>query len=199
MQVETKKPYHHGDLRDALLLAAEQTLADLPLEQVSLREIARRAGVSHAAPKHHFSSLGQLLGEVAARGFDRFVAELDAAANRASDQSPNSRMLAMARAYLRFAIANPAVYGLMFGKRENIVDTTPHLSNANFAAWMQLEQQVAAIVGPQRAKYAAVTVWSMVHGMAMLRLDRKLPPHIDPDIALETVTRTLLAGLEADA
>ena len=199
MQVEIRKPYHHGDLRDALLVAAEQALAELPLEDISLREIARRAGVSHAAPKHHFSSLGQLLGEVAARGYERFVAELDEAAGRVSDQSPRARMLAMARAYLRFALSNRAVYGLMFGKRDNVVDTTPHLSNAMFAAWTQLEEAVSALVGPQRAKYAAVTVWSMVHGMAMLRIDHKVPPHIDPDIALETVTRTLLAGLEADA
>ena len=199
MQVAVKKPYHHGDLRDALLSAAEQALADLPLEQISLREIARRAGVSHAAPKHHFSSLGQLLGEVAARGFERFVAELDVAAGRVADQSPAARMLAMARAYLRFAAANPAVYGLMFGKREDVVDRTPHLSNAMFAAWAQLEGQVAGVVGPQRSKYAAVTVWSTVHGLAMLRLEHKLPPHIDPDVALESVTRTLIAGLEADA
>jgi AcrR family transcriptional regulator len=199
MKVEVKKPYHHGDLRDALLSAAEQALAQLPLEQLSLREIARRAGVSHAAPKHHFASLGQLLGEVAARGFERFVADLDLAAGRVAEQTPAARMLAMARAYLRFASANPAIYGLMFGKRDDIVDTTPHLSNAMFAAWAQLEAQAAEIVGPQRSKYAAATVWSTVHGLAMLRLDRKLPPHIDPDVALESVTRTLVAGLEADA
>ena len=107
------KPYHHGDLRDALLTAGEGALADLPLAEVSLREIARRAGVSHAAPKHHFGTLGELLGEFAARGFDQFVQTLATAADQASEQTPADRMHAMMRAYLRFADAQPAVYGLM--------------------------------------------------------------------------------------
>ncbi len=199
MGVTAKSPYHHGDLRDALLAAAEAALAELPLQQVTLREIARRANVSHAAPKHHFSSLGQLLGEMAARGFEKFVASLDEAADRASDQSPDARLAAMVRAYLRFAAENKAVYGLMFGKREHAVETTPHLAVAMLAAWTQLEEQVAAVVGAGRATYGAVSVWSTVHGLAMLRLERKLPPHVNPDMAIETVTRNLLAGLRAES
>lgn len=199
MNEPAKTAYHHGDLRDSLLTAAEQALAELPLQQVSLREIARRAGVSHAAPKHHFSSLGQLLGEVAARGYDRFVESLGQAADRATDQTPNARLTAMARAYLRFAVDNPAVYGLMFGKREHVVETTPHLATAMLAAWTQLENQVADLIGPARAPYGAVTVWASVHGLAMLRLDRKLPPHVSPDIAIESLTQSLLAGLQSEA
>ena len=64
-----QRPYHHGDLREQLLLAGEQALLEIPIDDVSLREIARRAGVSHAAPKHHFASMADLLGEIAARGF----------------------------------------------------------------------------------------------------------------------------------
>jgi AcrR family transcriptional regulator len=199
MAAVEKSPYHHGDLREALLTAAEQALAELPLQSLTLREIARRAGVSHAAPKHHFSSLGQLLGEVAARGFDKFVLTLKDAADRASEQTPDTRLTAMVRAYLRFASENQAVYGLMFGKREHAVETTPHLATAMLSAWTQLEDHVAAVVGPPRAVYGAVTVWSTVHGLAMLRLERKLPPHVSPDSAIETVTRNLLAGLRADA
>jgi AcrR family transcriptional regulator len=198
MNEPAKTAYHHGDLRDSLLTAAEQALAELPLQQVSLREIARRAGVSHAAPKHHFASLGQLLGEVAARGYDRFVESLAQAADRATDQSPNARLTAMARAYLRFAVDNPAVYGLMFGKREHVVETTPHLATSMLAAWTQLENQVADLIGPARAPYGAVTVWANVHGLAMLRLERKLPPHVSPDIAIESMTQSLLAGLQAE-
>jgi AcrR family transcriptional regulator len=111
MSSDDKKPYHHGDLREALLAATESALAELSLDNVTLREIARRAGVSHAAPKHHFGTLGQLLGAVTARGFTRFVADLDQAANRGADQSPNSRLRAMARAYLAFASRHPAIYG----------------------------------------------------------------------------------------
>ena len=110
---ENPKPYHHGDLREQLLRAGEQALAEMPVEQVSLREIARRAGVSHAAPKHHFASMGELLGEIAARGFVKFVASLDEAAKNSTTQTAEQRLLAMGWAYLRFAEANPAIYALM--------------------------------------------------------------------------------------
>jgi len=194
MSADEKRPYHHGDLREALLAAAEAALAELPLEEVSLREIARRADVSHAAPKHHFSSLGNLLGEVAALGFERFVAALAEAADRGPDQSPPARLQAMARAYLRFSASNPAVYGLMFGKKEQ-VERTPHLVMAMMAAWEQLETQVAAIVGSQRAVYGATLVWSTVHGLSTLKLDGRLPPHIDPQAAIEAVTLLLMVAL----
>ena len=120
MPAGAPKSYHHGDLREALLNAAEEALSELPLEAVSLREIARRAGVSHAAPKHHFASVGELYGELAGRGFERFVAALDEAASRSFDQSPAKRLQAMARAYVRFAEANRATYGLMFGRRAGV-------------------------------------------------------------------------------
>lgn len=194
----SSKPYHHGALRDALLHAGAAALADLPLADVSLREIARRAGVSHAAPKHHFGTLGELLGEIAARGFDQFVETLAAAANQSPAQTPAERMHAMMRAYLRFAEAQPAVYGLMFG-RANACAMTPHLVAAQMVAWEQLEDAVAAIVGPQRAVTGAALVWSTVHGLASLRLDRRLPPHIDPHQAIEQVGRLVIAGLRSDA
>jgi AcrR family transcriptional regulator len=193
-----KKPYHHGELREALLAAGESALAEMSIENVSLREIARRAGVSHAAPKHHFATLGELLAEIAARGFETFVSALEGAAARASDQSPSARLKAMSRAYLRFAADHPAVYGLMFGKREQCA-TTPHLAQASIAAWSQLEQEVRNIVGPGRASDGALLVWSTVHGLAMLRLDRKLPPNLDPSAALENVNRIMIAGLQADS
>lgn len=195
--LHTKKPYHHGDLREALLIAGESALEELAADQVSLREIARRAGVSHAAPKHHFGSLGALLGDVAARGFEQFVEALQTAADATSDQTPHARLLAMCRAYLRFATAHPGIYGLMFGKRD-ICETTPRLATAMLSAWTQLEGAVAAVVGPGRAIHGAVLVWSSVHGMAMLKLDRRLPPNIDPDASLEYGLRMLIAGLQTE-
>jgi AcrR family transcriptional regulator len=197
MTVE-KQPYHHGDLREALLRAATAALNEMPVEEVSLREIARRAGVSHAAPKHHFSSLGQLMAEVVAGGFEQFHEDLQVAANRDADQSPRSRLMAMGRAYLRFAADNPAVYSLMFGKRDNVVTTTPRLATGMLASWGLLEVQVADFIGVSRAHYGAVTVWSAVHGLAMLRLERKLPPHVEPEVALEALLRTIVAGLDAE-
>jgi AcrR family transcriptional regulator len=197
MSGSTKKPYHHKDLAETLIAAGEAAMAEMPPEEVSLREIARRAGVSHAAPKHHFPTLGDLLGEIAARGFEKFVKTLDEAAHRAPDQSPPARLQAMGRAYLRYAQSNPAIYGLMFGKREQCA-VTPHLAEASLTAWSQLETAVAAIIGPIKAVNGAVMVWSTVHGLAMLMLERRLPPHISPHAAIEEVSRLMIAGLNAE-
>jgi AcrR family transcriptional regulator len=190
-----KKPYHHGDLREQLLRAGEVALAEMPVEQVSLREIARRAGVSHAAPKHHFASMGDLLGEIAARGFQKFVAALDEAAQLTTTQSPEGRLMAMGWAYLRFAEQNRAVYGLMFGKVENM-GMTPNMVQASLAAWSQLENAVAAITGRNHAPNGALHVWSSVHGLSMLKAERRLPPHLMLHAAEENTLRMMIAGLK---
>ena len=190
----TPKPYHHGHLREQLLLAGEQALAEIPMAQVSLREIARRAGVSHAAPKHHFAALADLLGEIAARGFSKFVASLAVAAEAASPPTPQSRLLAMGRAYLRFAERNPAVYSLMFDQR-NSCAMTPALVQSSLEAWAQIETAVAAITGTMRAPVGAMHVWSSVHGLSMLKSANRLPPHLTLYAAEENTLRMVIAGL----
>lgn len=192
MKAKARRPYHHGDLREKLLAAGEQALAETPLANVTLREIARRAGVSHAAPKHHFSSLGELLGEIAARGFERFVISLAEGADALESATPSQSLLAMGHRYFAFAAANPAIYGLMFGKRDQC-ELTPHLSEAAQGAWQQLETAVSAIVGPEQAERNALLVFSTVHGYATLKLEKRLPPHA---INAESETR-LLQGMVA--
>lgn len=192
--MNSKKPYHHGDLREQLVLAGEKALAEMPVEQVSLREIARRAGVSHAAPKHHFATMGNLLGEIAARGFVKFVAALDNASQHTSVQTPEGRLMAMGWAYLRFAEANPAIYALMFGKMDRMT-ITPSMVQSSLATWMQLENAVAAIVGSTRAATGALHVWSSVHGLSMLKAERRLPPHLTLHAAEENTLRMMVAGL----
>jgi AcrR family transcriptional regulator len=193
--MDSKKPYHHGDLREQLLLAGEQALAETPVEEVSLREIARRAGVSHAAPKHHFASMGDLLGEIAARGFQKFVAALDEAAVKTTAQTPEGRLMAMGWAYLRFSESNPAVYALMFGKIDRMA-MTPAMVQSSLAAWMQLENAVAAITGHINAPNGALLVWSSVHGLSMLKAERRLPPHLTLHAAEENTLRMIVAGLK---
>jgi AcrR family transcriptional regulator len=144
--MDSKKPYHHGDLREQLLLAGEHALLEMPIDDVSLREIARRAGVSHAAPKHHFASMADLLGEIAARGFQKFVNALGSAAEESKSQTAEDRLHAMGRAYLRFADENSAVYGLMFGQVVKM-SMTPALTKSSYEAWSQLENAVAQVTG----------------------------------------------------
>jgi AcrR family transcriptional regulator len=191
------KPYHHGDLYEQLLHAGEQALAEMPIEKVSLREIARRAGVSHAAPKHHFPTTGHLLGEIAAKGYQVFVKALGEAADQASEQTPRERLHAMGRAYQRFAEHHKAAYQLMFGGAGQCA-MTPNLVAASFAAWKQLHDSVLPLVGPARANAAALHIWSASHGLAMLKLAQRLPPFVARHNVEEQELQMMLAGLEAE-
>jgi AcrR family transcriptional regulator len=193
--MESKKPYHHGDLREQLLLAGEQALAEMPIDTVSLREISRRAGVSHAAPKHHFASMADLLGEIAARGFEKFVVALGTAAQHSKSQTAEDRLFAMGRAYLRFADDNSAVYSLMFGQVIKM-SMTPALTKSSYEAWSQLENAVAQVTGPLRAPISATHVWSSVHGLSMLKSTRRLPPHVSLHAVEEENLRMMIAGIK---
>ena len=190
------KTYHHGDLREALVLAAVELLEEKGLASFTLRECARRAGVSHAAPAHHFATAADLLAEIAARGFERFVAALGQAAD-AAGASPEARLAAMGKAYVAFALANPAVYGLMFRLGAGSLQS-PRLKTAAIAAWQQLCDGVSAALGPERqdeviAKAAAV--WALVHGTATLTLDRRLPPGASHDMDTAALILPSLSGL----
>ena len=188
------KTYHHGDLREQLLNAGEQVLGEMPVEKVTLREIARRAGVSHAAPKHHFPTLGILMGEIAARGFQRFIVALGLAAAATADQSPRSRLFAMGHAYLKFASNHAATYQLMFGQRESMA-MTPNLIAASEAAWQQLVGEATPIVGPAKANAAALYIWSTVHGFANLKLAGRVPLDL-PQSMEEQMLELLWEGLD---
>src|SRR3984893_1567720 len=105
-------PYHHGALRDALLEAAERVLERDGLSGLTLRAVAREAGVSHAAPTHHFGDLTGLVSELAAIGFRQFNTAMAAAG--AAGTSQMEKALARAKAYVAYAQAHPGMYGLMF-------------------------------------------------------------------------------------
>lgn len=171
------KSYHHGDLRETLVAAATALLEEQGLSGFTLRQCARRAGVSHAAPAHHFATADDLLAEIAARGFERFVTALGKAADHAAG-SHLVKLEAMGRAYVAFALANPAVYGLMFRMGARSLRSL-HLQSASLAAWQQLCDAVAAVLGQKRQDEVtakASAVWALVHGTATLLLDCKLPP-----------------------
>jgi AcrR family transcriptional regulator len=107
------RPYHHGNLRGALLDAAERSIEDLGVEQLSLRELARTVGVSHAAPRTHFPERQALLEALAERGFDRLDTQLRAA-HQQSEPRFDARLCATMTAYLDFATTSPALLDLMF-------------------------------------------------------------------------------------
>jgi len=169
--------YHHGALHEALLKAAETILERDGLQGLTLRAAAREAGVSHAAPTHHFGDMAGLLSELAAAGFRKFGAELGAAA--AAKTSATERMDAMGEAYVAFARAHPSMFLLMF-RSERLDINRPALHEAMQGAFGMLMRGASERRGPssQTAPLALladiVRAWSMVHGFAMLMIDRRL-------------------------
>lgn len=183
----SKKTYHHGDLRDALIGAALDLLEEGGLAILSLREAARRAGVSAMAPYRHFADKDALIAGVAAVGFQRFADLL-----RQADAEPDAHeaLIAQGVAYVAFACAHPALFRLMFGATSPNV--TGDLALAGESAYAVLANRVKSIATPARAADWTLTCWSVVHGLALLALDGKLGPGTDPPtILVERMLRLL--------
>jgi AcrR family transcriptional regulator len=171
--------YHHGALRAALLEAAQLVLERDGVAGLTLRAVARQAGVSHAAPTHHFGDLGGLVSELAAIGFRQFNTAM--AATSIAGATPVEMGLAQAKAYVAYAQAHPGMYGLMF-RTERLDMKRPSLHEAASAAFAGL----AGAVGASRHEQiheealsldqaaAIARAWSLVHGFTMLLLDNRL-------------------------
>lgn len=170
--------YHHGDLRAALLAAAEAEIVDQGVEKFSLRGVARRAGVSHAAPAHHFANVEALLTALAATSFARFDAAMHVRARAAADD-PIERLVAITLAYLTYASEHPAMFDLQFAStRPDPCD--PALADASKAAYATLRDTVEAVLrsrGRDEATRteAIATVWATAHGLASLFARRGSP------------------------
>jgi len=195
-------PYHHGALRDALLRAAERVLERDGLAGLTLRAVAREAGVSHAAPTHHFGDLAGLVSELAAIGFRQFNAAMAAAG--ATGTMPIEKAMARAKAYVAYAQAHPGMYGLMF-RTERLDMSRPSLHEAASASFAGL----AGSIGESRHEQiheealsldqaaAIARAWSLVHGFTMLLLDgrlkdilHRLPKGTDAETLLDAMLRS---------
>src|SRR5438552_18693651 len=167
-------PYHHGALRDALLEAAERVLEHDGLAGLTLRAVAREAGVSHAAPTHHFGGLTGLVSELAAIGFRQFNAAM-AAAGSAASSALMETALARAKAYVGYAQAHPGMYGLMF-RTERLDMSRPSLHEAAEASFAGLagaigasrQEQISETALSLDQAAAIARAWSLVHGFTML-------------------------------
>lgn len=177
--VREKNSYHHGDLRAALLEAAEAELGEKGIEGFTLRGCAKRAGVSHAAPAHHFGDATGLLTALAAVGFRRFVETQAEIKETAASRDARGMQLAAGVGYVTFALKNPALFRLMFSSdRKNAEDA--NLQAAAGAAYRGLVADVS------KARGAAVTspgddpdviaAWAMVHGLADLMISGRISP-----------------------
>lgn len=173
----TSRPYHHGDLRRAVLDAAVAAIPETGPARLSMRDLARRAGVSHAAPAHHFGDKAGLLTAIATEGFDLLADVLTDAQRRTGD------FLELGVAYVRFAVDHRAHFEVMF--RPDLYHAEePGLLAARERAGQALYAGAGTVPSGRRgvdAHLAGVAAWSLVHGFANLWLTRSLPAELGED------------------
>ena len=181
-----ERPYHHGDLRRAIVTAALEILSETQSLEFSLRELARRAGVSHNAPYKHFVDKRELLAAVSATGFEALTKRMGAEMARLG--SPRAQLFAMLRAYIRFGVENPALYRLMFGGylrgpedvRPDIERDAAEKTRALLTGIIRDGGLGRAIPDTPRNERkiagAILTCWSLVHGLTQLIADGLVGP-----------------------
>jgi AcrR family transcriptional regulator len=200
-----ERPYHHGDLQRAIIAAALEVLSETQSTEFSLRELARRAGVSHNAPYKHFSDKRVLLAAVSAVGFELLAKRITDATERLSN--PRGRLAAIARAYVSHGVENPALYRLMFGGYlTGPDDVRPAIERA--AAEKTKELVAGAIIDgafgrpipntPRNARKIAAAIlifWSQMHGLTLLLVDRLVGPSEKSKELSESLLQGMLDGL----
>lgn len=162
-----RRAYHHGNLRASLLDAADALLAGQGVQGLTMREVARAAGVSHAAPYHHFAGLNELLAAVAERGF---AALGDAMAQAVAVPDTRERLLRVSQAYVDCARAHPARFRLMFGPLLAAKDAHPALKATAQRAFGHV-LAAAQAHDPQQGATLALAGWSLAHGLSHLLID----------------------------
>lgn len=189
-----KRGHHHGNLREALIDAGISLLASEGLEGLSLRKCAALAGVSHAAPAHHFAGLQGLLLAIAARGFSIFAQTMEGYAAQAPE-TPQARLVAICEGYYRFALDHGALFDLMFRQIRPLDADDEEFREAGTRAYGVLAEACAPFIAPgQDPEIVEVQVWALVHGYTVLAQVGKLRSN-RPQPALADVLG-LLSGLE---
>ncbi len=199
-----KDSYHHRDLRSALIKAAIELIAEKDVSSLSLREVARRVGVSHTAPYRHFANKQALLAAVAQEGFQGLTNALNSAIEEAP-QHPWRRLEASGVAYVQYAIAHPSHYRVMFGSaggdKGAVYPCVVAASQQAFAILVNIitDGQMQGAIRPGEPKQLAWVAWSLVHGLAMLLIDGQLPLSEPAKIAsvAHFTTKILTEGLQA--
>ena len=191
-----KARYHHGNLREALVEAALEILEQEGLDKLSLRAVARRAGVSQTAPYSHFKNKTALLAAVAANGYARFASKM---AQGAEGIVHHERFLGYGGAYIAFAVENPALFRLMFGAELcHGFEDYPELIQNSARSYQLISEAVADYLGSVQEPLTDPLVgttgaWAMVHGLAILILDGRVPPVTINEAELPEFIRKVVA------
>lgn len=197
----SKKSYHHGDLRNALIEAGVNAVSDQGLQGLSLRKLAKEIGVSHNAPYQHFEDKDALIAAIAEQGFKLLVVAVDEALeNTTSD--PVTRLQA-AHVYVNFALTHPNYYSAMFYPYDP--QRFPELFAAANASFEQLvmiiaDGQAAGVFVEHDVYQLAALVWSLLHGISSILVANKLPRHLtlDPETLTATFMQQLMQGIVRD-
>ena len=188
-------PYHHGNLCEVLLEKAVEVIQDDGIGALSLRAVARRAGVSHGAPAHHFGDKAGLLTALATRSMERFATALSEASREAGG-SALDRLRAIGRAYVRFAAQNPAQFSIV--TRFELIRSADAEFAASYQATFDLVKDAVCAAQQEGWRRSmdptalVTTCWSAVHGLATLYLDGVLEDRVGP-IDLETASAQVMA------
>ena len=203
-----ERPYHHGDLRRAIVKAALEILRETQSLEFSLRELARRAGVSHNAPYKHFADKRELLAAVSAAGFEMLANRM--ACEIAGLGRPREQLFAMLRAYIDHGVGNPALYSLMFGGYLGGPERSRpaiELAEAEKTKALLAGVIVAGGLGrtisdaprnERKIAGAILACWSLVHGLTLLLADGLVGPKKKSGALGDSLVQGMLDGLTAE-
>ena len=209
MKTENKKQnqhYHHGDLKRVLIKTAVELISEQGTGDLSLRKIAQRAGVSHAAPYRHFKDKNAILDAVAKQGFEMMLNQtLEMIARNSGDDLDRFGICGLS--YIDFAVRHPAYYRVMFGTREENSNFAEEFKPKSIPVFKLLRDtikacQEKALLKKGNVQEMALAAWSIVHGFAMLRIDHHIPDKKFRETRLNefkwSVLKTLYQGLRTE-
>lgn len=196
MTADDKTAHHHGDLKNALIFAGLEILQEGGLDALSLRKCAARAGVSHAAPAHHFKNLDGLKAAIATKAFEMFAAQMRESA-QAEGHGADAYLRGICRGYLQFGLRHRGLLDVLFGlPAETFVKVSNYRDTSS--SYDILRRACAPYVPDgTRPELIETQVWSLIHGFTLLYVSGRFGdlPSEDADKGLFDQVMTLLKGL----
>ena len=192
----TETTYHHGDLKNALIQAGMEILAEEGLGRLSLRKVAKQAGVSHAAPYSHFKDKQALIAAISTEGFKRLYSQIQAIFEQYQDK-PDTLLVETAWAYFQFALNETDCFKLMFSSTLEKEKDYPDFVAASKKTFSQLVEivkvcQTGGVLEEGAADLAAVRLWSTVHGFISLLLEGQISSTVTDGRDLKTLLMDVL-------
>jgi AcrR family transcriptional regulator len=199
-RIDRKAPYHHGDLREALIAATRQLVMERGAENFTLADACRVAGVTTAAPYRQFRSKQQILEEIASRGFEALRAKAMAVVAEKGSGTLEA-IVAMGQAYVDFAVSETPLFRLMFGQDPSLKEAE-HVAGTGHECFAHLIEQITLYCQKHRVRgdalEIALRVWTFVHGVASLQIDKDylvIAPELDVNCLIANAAPGLLGTL----